>query len=313
MNIRPVKGMAMLVAGLACIGIAGIAGASPGWAAPASDPARSHAIIPAAENARIELPDTVDRGQAVTVTVGSDAEGWIEIWGPTTTSNAGTLLSEFPVANGIATLTAPAAAGSYQLRFYDAGVLRARAELEVAASPVRLNVPGPIGAGYDAEIGWSGPGAPGDMIQIVDPANGVVVAETPAAGRPGAMNTAVLRTPELVGQYRVRYWSAHRSTSLAELAVDVGDGTAWLRAPTEVEAGTSFAAEWHGPGDPAHGYQVVDPATGNVLDAAPAPVSGAGLAASLRAPEKPGKYRVRYVNTATGFVLADLPLDVDPK
>lgn len=318
MMTRPAKRMTGLVAGMACIGLANLATAAPvsPTAAPGFQPG-GHAVIPASEKASIGLPESVDRGQAVSVTIsGGGPVGMLEVWGPTGTAIAGRTVSETPVVNGVAALNAPADAGSYEVRYYDSsGRLSARSELEVAASPVQLSIPDPVGAGYNAAIDWTGPADPGDTIQFVDPANGTVVAETPALGQPGALNRSILRAPEQAGQYVLRYWSSRARMALSELPLPVGDGVAWLRVPTEVVAGSQFLAEWMGPGDPAYAYQVIEPTSGSVLNSSAAQLGadGAGLPARLTAPEKPGSYRVRFVNMATGFVLADLPLDVDAK
>jgi hypothetical protein len=315
MKTRSSSAMACMAAGLVCFGMTSPANAIPAsMSSAAGDRPSGLPVLLVGGKAVIQLPESVDRGQAVTVTVGGGgALGILEIWGPTGTAVAGRTVSETPVVDGVAALTAPAEAGSYEARYYDAsGQLRGQAELEVAEFPVTLSAPNPFGAGYDTEIVWTGPAAPGDMIQMVDPASGVVLAETPAQGQPGATNRASLRVPERPGQYQVRYWSS-RGTVLAELPAPVGEGIAWLRSPTEVVAGTEFAAEWIGPGDPAYQYQVVDPATGSILDAVSAQASADGtvLAATLTAPEKPGDYRVRFINMATGFILSELPLDVD--
>jgi len=250
----------------------------------------------------------------VTVPSGN-SDGRLEVWGPTGTATTGRTVAEFPVIGGVASLISPAEAGSYEVRFYDAsGQLQGAAELEVASSPVTLSTPEPIGVGYDTRIYWTGPAAPGDMIRMVDPVNGAMVSEAPALGQPGVGNTTVLRAPERAGEYMVQYWSS-RGTVLAELPASVGDGIAWLRVPTEVVAGSVFTAEWHGPGDPAYEYQIVEPETGGIIDAIGAQMSADGrvLAVNLTAPARPGDYRVRVINSSTGFVLSDLPLDVDPE
>lgn len=304
-----------LIAGLSCLAVAALAGA--GQVAAYSRPATASdgaGIRIAAGGVTISAPDTVDRGEAVPVTItGGPAGGRLELWGPITTGNAGARISGMSVGAGPVTITAPEAAGSYELRYLDsAGKLLARTDLDVAATPVSLSIPDPVGAGYATRVDWIGPANPGDMIQIVDPATGQVEAEVPAAGKPGVYNTATLRAPEVPGTYRIQYWSGASGVSLESLPVQVADGTAWLRSPTEVNAGARFSVEWEGPHDPAQAYQLVDPQSGRVLDSV-ADAGEDGTSVRLTAPRKPGEYRVRYVNTSTGFVLADLPLDVDPK
>jgi Ca-activated chloride channel family protein len=264
----------------------------------------------------IQAPGTVDPGQAVTVTVEDGrADGRIEVWGPDTGRGPAQRISGQAAGGGASAVTAPVEPGTYELRYLDgAGKVLARTDLDVATVPVSLSAPEALGAGYDATVLWRGPGGPGDMIQIHDPASGRVLAEAPAIGGAGALNSAVLRMPEVFGTFELRYWQGSRQVVLRTLPITVGEGIGWLRSPTEVVVGTPFSVEWAGPTGPDDVYQLVDPATGTVLSSAPAlDASGAAGPVRMTAPARPGAYRVRYVNTASGYVVADLPLDVDPQ
>jgi Ca-activated chloride channel family protein len=251
-------------------------------------------------------------GAPVAVTIsGSRPGGRIELWGPVTQTDKGGRIDSFTEAGGSAQLTAPTTPGSYELRYVDAtGALLARATLEVAANPVTLAAPGGVSAGMESQVEWRGPANPGDMIQVYDPSNGAVLAEVPATGQPGVVNVAVLRGPESLGDYEIRYWSNTSQVSLRSLPITVEAGNAWLRTPIEVFVRESFRAEWNGPTDADHLYQIVDPDTGSLVSSQMG--SGTG-SANLTAPARPGNYRVQIVNAQSGFVLADLPLDVDPK
>ena len=150
--------------------------------------------------------------------------------------------------------------------------------------------------------------------EVFDPATGRVVAEAPAIGGAGTRNSVMLRMPEAHGAVEIRYWSAARQGVLKTLFETVGKGIGFLRSPTEVEVGAGFTVEWVGPAAPDQVYQLVDPATGAVLASQPAVDAGAtARPVRMTAPAKPGAYRVRYVNGASGFVISDVPLDVDPK
>jgi Ca-activated chloride channel family protein len=266
----------------------------------------------------LQAPETVDSGQEVAVAVtGGHADGRVEVWGPytgLTTGQGGALVSTQPAGTGEITVTAPDEAGTYELRYLDgAGNVLATATVEVAAMPVLLSLPEPLGAGYDAPVRWRGPGAEGDMIQVFDPASGQVVAEVPAIGHPRALNTTMVRMPESRGAVEIRYWRGTRQVALRVMGATVGDGIGLLRSPVEVVVNSAFTVEWTGPAGPDQVYQLVDPKTGAVLTEVPA-VNASGVAhpARMIAPAKPGDYRVRFVNTGSGFAVADLPLDVDP-
>jgi len=182
----------------------------------------------------------------------------------------------------------------------------------VAASPVTLSISGAIGAGLDNPVTWRGPGGPGDMIQIYDPAAGAVVSEAPAIGQMGADNVTMIRAPERFGGYELRYWSGSRHAALRMLPIVVERGTGWLRTPVEVNAGDKFTVGWNGPAAPGQVYRIIDPATAAVLSEQPASDGGEALEATFKAPDRAGRYRVQLVDTGTGFVISDLPLEVDP-
>jgi Ca-activated chloride channel family protein len=270
-------------------------------------------VLRVADHLTISAPETVDPGATITVTIsGSRPGGRIELWGPVVTrSDKGGFIDSVAEPGAFAVLTAPATPGSYELRYVSSTeTVLARQALDVAAVPIMLSAPHSLGPGIGNEIEWRGPASPGDMIQVYDPTSRAVLSEVPAEGRPGAVNIAVLRGPERMGEFQIRYWSGTRQAVLRSLAVTIGEGDAWLRSPIEVFVGERFETKWIGSTETDHAYQIVDPATGTVLTSQPASGSAPAM---LKAPARPGAYRVRFVNLATGFILADLPLDVDPK
>lgn len=272
-----------------------------------------------AGSAALQAPETVDSGQLVPVTVtGGQAGGRIEVWGPftgLTTGQGGALVNAQPAGPGEVAVTAPEEAGTYEFRYLDgSGNLLAKTTVEVAAVPVLLSLPEPLGAGYDAPVRWRGPGAEGDTIQVFDPASGQVVSEVPAIGKLGALNTTMLRMPEARGAVEIRYWRGTQRVALRVMGATVGDGIGMLRSPVEVVVKSPFTVEWTGPAGPDQVYQLFDPKAGSVLAEVPAvDAAGAVHPARMVAPARPGDYRVRFVNTGSGFIVADLPLDVDPK
>lgn len=267
-----------------------------------------------AQAAGIEAPSTVDPGANMTVRLAPGRSGGrIELWGPVTgpagATDPGTRLDTIPAEGSTVSLSAPTQPGSYQLRHVSAGgAVRARTSLEVAAVPVTLSVPEQMAAGLDTRIVWRGPAGPRDMLRIVDPASGAVISEAPAAGTPGARNETVLRAPEALGDYRLQYWSGSRRSVLRSLPVTVVRGNAWLRTPVQVHAGETFTVEWRGPPSEDNAFQLVDPLTDTVITS-----QRGGGTATLTAPTRTGKYRIRYVNAETGHVFSDLPLQVAPR
>lgn len=268
-------------------------------------------VVQVAERASIAGPTSVDPGQKVTVSIsGGVAGGQLQIWGPVTQSGRGRMLASGESPGGNVPVTAPSAPGSYELRYVNqAGAVLARQVFEVASFPVRLSIPDQPGTGLPVDVRWHGPARPGDRLQIFDPARGMVVSEAPAEGQPSVENVTRLRMPGERGSYELRYVGAGGSV-LRTMPISVGPPRTWMRSPTQVGVRESFRVEWNGPLEPDQMFQLVDPRSGAVTSARP-DTSGEDQAfATFTAPSKPGRYRVRYVNTATGQVHSDLPLIV---
>ncbi len=280
-------------------------------AAPVGD-AADRPLVRVAGQVSIEAPWSVDPGQKLDVTVsGGVAGGQLQIWGPVNhATTPGRLLASGAATGGSVPVTAPNVPASYQLRYVGpSGEILARRSFEVAAVPVRLWVPEAIGSGLPVDIRWRGPARPGDFIQIVDPARGAVVSEAAAEGQPGAENVTRLTAPQQGGDYEVRYVAGAEGAVLRTLPVTVGRGRTWMRSPALVNTGESFRVEWFGPVEPDHRFQIVNAAGSAVVSARPDTDGEKGFA-RFTAPPTPGRYRMRYVNAATGQVHSDLPLVV---
>lgn len=185
-------------------------------------------VAGAAGRVSIQVPETVDEGARVTVEVANPREGGrLEIWGPITGADEPGQLGAITGQDGVFALTAPARAGSYQLRYVGPnGRTLARAGLEVAALPLVLRAPERVFIGQTIQTVWSGPADPGDALRLVDPATGAVVAEVPAEGAANRVSVATLPTPDRPGAYEIRYWSAAGRTYLRALPIEVRR-TAW--------------------------------------------------------------------------------------
>lgn len=263
--------------------------------------------------AAIDAPWTVDPGQSVDVSIaGAVPGGRLEIWGPVRQGNGGRMLAGAEVSGVSVPVTAPNLPGSYVLRYLGPhGEILARRDFEVAAVPVRLSVPEQFGTGVPGQIRWRGPARPGDMLRIVNPASGAVISEAPAEGVAGAENVTTLRGPAQAGEYQLQYVSRERGSVLRALPITVGPAHGWMRLPEEITAGRPFDVEWRGPAAPGQLFQIIDPARDSVIASARPRLDAAGVSVILRAPEKPGTYRIRLIDTQTGKTYSDHPLRID--
>jgi hypothetical protein len=299
---------ALLPCLLALLPAPGLTDAPPG--------SRSDLPVIRVANVTIEAPWTVDPGAKLEVAIAGASGGRLEIWGPLTQHGRGNMLAGGAVPGSHVPITAPKVPGSYELRYLgSSGELLAQRSFEVAAVPIRLWLPLQLGVGAPGEVRWRGPARPGDAIQIVDPATGTVVSEVAAEGTPGAENVTMIPGPPRAGQYALRYVSRERGAVLRVLPITVGPtGGAtnnWMRVPISVTADERFQVRWYGPASPEHLFQMIDPASGAVVASARGAETGTGVAATMKAPRRAGKYRMRFVDTAGGRVLSSLPFTVN--
>lgn len=198
------RGMAAIAALAMGLGAAGIAVAQT-----ASGEQRYGDSASLSSGMPIEAPTTVDGGQTVTVGVQNPREGArIELWGPVTQSGKGSQVTASPLAGGTVQLTAPEVSGSYELRYVDgSGALLGRRAFDVAAVPVALTVPTPVGVGGTMEVTWQGPASAGDRFEMVSD-TGAVAETTPVAGNAFSANVSQLAAPQQPGSYELRYVTA---------------------------------------------------------------------------------------------------------
>jgi hypothetical protein len=194
------------LAALTAVVLAGLAIATGATTAGAQTTAGTKATVANETGNPINAPETVDPGQQVAVSVAGASEGAsVELWGPVGESGGGERIQSVPVTGGTAQLTAPQVSASYQLRYVANGSVRAHRALDVAASPVMLEVPVDVNANATMQVTWRGPAKAGDTLQIVDPLTGTVLQSTPVAGDPGAQNISQLTVPDHSGMLELRY------------------------------------------------------------------------------------------------------------
>lgn len=149
-----------------------------------------------------------------------------------------------------------------------------------------LDAPAAAPIGQPAAIGWTGPGAALDTIEIGLPGNGkragwVYVAEG---------NPVSLLMPGTPGLYELRY-KLRDQTVLATRPIEVTEAPATLTAPAQVLAGASFEVRWTGPDAPQDNIQISEAGSDSYLTY---DYVQAGNPLTLTAPEEPGRYELRY-------------------
>ena len=191
-------------------------------------------------------------------------------------------------------MEAPEAAGVYELRWVE-GKTRAivvTRPLTVTAVTITLNAPSSVDLGGEVEVQWSGTVNPRDFITIVD-----------ADAREGRYTTYIytrgntqgqLRAPEKPGQYEVRYLSARKYLTLSKVPLAVVGAEASVTIPSQVTAGAPFEISWTGPNNPRDYLTIVEAGAKEGTYKSYV-FTSKGNPVTMRAPDKPGRYEVRYL------------------
>lgn len=182
-------------------------------------------------------------------------------------------------------LQMPAEAGDYELRysFRDTETIHTR-PITVTSVEVDLIAPETAIAGSEIEVGWAGPNAQNDNIQIAEIGGSYVNYTYTHRGNP-----LKLQMPIKPGDYELRYSFRDESTIFTR-PITVTPAKIDLVAPVTAVAGSEIEIGWTGPNAPSDNIQI-------------APVGGSYLAYTytrqgnplkLRMPDRPGDYELRY-------------------
>lgn len=214
-----------------------------------------------------------------------------------------------PGDTGTLELTTPPQPGAYEVRYLSGltGRIVARQPLEVFEILARLQVPAAVAGGSRFETGWEGPDAPGDFLTIVRPdaPDGEYRDLVPTASG----NPVTLTAPTAPGAWEVRYVDGASAATFGRSPLEVTSVQPVLTAPETVAAGDRFEVRWSGP-DAAGDFISIAPAGSPAHRHEDFAFTSLGSPASLAAPFRAGDYELRYVDGASGTVLAQRPLRV---
>ena len=207
------------------------------------------------------------------------------------------------------TLVAPADPGLYEVRYVlDEGHrTMASAPVEVVMADVSISGPDVVRAGAQVHVTWTGAVHGSDYVTIV-----------PAGAKEGARANHIrvadklegnVKAPVETGLYELRYVLDEGGRTLAshnlevvaaDAALDLGAG---LKVPSRAAAGATITATWSGGSDGADqriALAKVDQADFSWIDAHKV---GADKSQTLKMPDEPGRYEVRYLDVSGRTVL----------
>ncbi|MFB6232268.1 MAG: hypothetical protein ABEL04_14055 [Salinibacter sp.] len=172
---------------------------------------------------------------------------------------------------------------------------------------VRLELPSAVSAGSPFEVTWEGPDNSDDYISIAkegaDDGSNVNYTYT----RTGSPLT--IRPPDTPGDYEVRYVAEKNDKVLARAPLTVEEVSANLDVPSEIGAGSPIEISWSGPDNPDDYIAIAEKGTPD--DASiNYTYTRNGSPLTVRAPDTPGAYELRYVMAQSDRVIARSALKV---
>ena len=173
------------------------------------------------------------------------------------------------------------------------------AVLPAFAQDRTLSAPSSAAVGAKVVVAWQGAADARDFITIV-PAGA-------PEGRYGGYEYArqspvTLTAPQEAGSYEVRYLGAASPyPTLARAPITIVDATATLTAPASVPAGEEFTIQWTGPNNDREFIGLVKADAAEGTYSGPYKYTREGSPLTLRAPDEPGDYELRYMMASTPY------------
>jgi len=166
-----------------------------------------------------------------------------------------------------------------------------------------------VSAGTPFEVTWQGPDNSGDCISIGE--EGTDDDAYANYTRTTEGNPLTLRAPDTPGAYELRYVMDQSDRVVARGDVTVTSVSASLKVTDTLMVDTPVKISWEGPGNPGDYISIAE--AGSEQDAyVNYKRTGEGNPLTIRTPERPGSYEVRYMMDQSDRAIARKPLVVLP-
>jgi Ca-activated chloride channel family protein len=258
----------------------------------------------------LEAPAEVQAGSTIDVTwTGPNAQGdFVTI----VTKGTATWTNEdfFYTKDGSpGQLTAPSAAGDYELLYVSGADKSVLFRRDVKLTPFAGGLLGPdsVIANNEFEVSWTGPNGPGDYVTIVKAGATEWADQDYFYTRDGP--TGKLTSPIEPGAYELWYVIGSDSTVQSRRPITVTEATATLQAPRDTVAGADIQVIWTGPNGPGD-YVTIAPVGSPDTTYLSYFDTTTGSPGTLTAPATAGAYEIRYVAGQQYHIYASIPLTV---
>lgn len=217
-------------------------------------------------------------------------------------------------SQGEATIDAPAAAGSFELRYVNprrGDAVLARTAVTVTDAVASIDAPETVTAGSRVKVVARGPVGARHWVGFA-PIGSAAGSYLGYARPSGAVSELELTPPATPGNYELRYVLNENERVLFSRPVVVVASSTGVSGPASVMAGDAYRFEARGPNDAKHwiGFAPAGGKPGEYRDyVRPGGETTSGL---LAAPSEPGAYELRYVLNEDERVVAVQPVTVTP-
>jgi hypothetical protein len=205
----------------------------------------------------------------------------------------------------------PEEPGDYVIRYHVAngdGVV-ASAPLTITAVTATLKAAPTVAMGGKLTVTWTGPNNTGDFIAIDKPTDPERTYGPYAYAASG--NPVTIQVPEAGGDYVVRYHMAQTYGVIGTTPVQVTEAGTTLEAGESAVAGGNVAVTWTGPNNSGD-FIAIDKPTDPERTYGPYAYAASGNPVTIRAPDAPGDYVIRYHLAASYRVVGSVPLRITP-
>ncbi len=218
---------------------------------------------------------------------------------------------DYPSNGNPLTVVVPSTPGRYEVRYHSGAsgyAVLAKSPLEVMDATATLEASSSIEVAGALKVAWKGPNHPGDFISI-DP----VGADDRTYGNyqyPSNGNPLVVTAPDQPGDYLLRYHLADSYRVIGSVPLRVGGVAATLKFPATAHAGGTLVVTWTGPGKQGD-FISIDATGAAERTYGNYEYPSKGNPVSIRVPDEPGKYVVRYHLASSYGVIGSAPLVVE--
>ncbi len=199
-------------------------------------------------------------------------------------------------------LRMPTEPGDYELRYVlnQGNTVIARKPITITEVSATLNAPATAPAGATISIDWQGPDYHLDYLSVAEIGSRGSQSVNYAYTRDG--NQLGLTMPGSPGSYELRYVLNQGNTVLSRQMIEVTPVTATLEAPDTADAGSNISVRWSGPDYHLDYLSIAEiGARGSANTTYVYTKNGSDL--SMKVPDTPGQYEIRYVMRQGNTVL----------